>query len=91
MLLLADAPVHRGDVWFSAPANNEPARLAQAMLLACHAVDQVLERAATAKLRDRGEDPVPPWPGYLFQQAVANWAKQYSKTTSIDLSDLIAG
>ncbi|GAA3787097.1 hypothetical protein GCM10022206_28690 [Streptomyces chiangmaiensis] len=28
------------------------------------------------------------WPDYLFRQAVADWAKQYSKATGIDLSDL---
>ncbi|PIM72984.1 hypothetical protein CTU88_03920 [Streptomyces sp. JV178] len=57
--------------------NNEPARLAQAILLARHAGDQVLERLAVAKLRDRGEAPVAPWPDYLFRQAVADWVKQY--------------
>ncbi|MGW2651346.1 hypothetical protein ACWC2T_42325 [Streptomyces sp. NPDC001393] len=40
-----------------------------------------------AKLRDRGEEPVAPWPDYLFRHAVADWATQYSKATGIDLSD----
>ncbi|MEV6295025.1 hypothetical protein AB0M41_32410 [Streptomyces sp. NPDC051896] len=88
MLLLADTHVHRDSVWSFAPTNNEPARLAQAILLARHCGDQELERAAVAKLRRRGEGPVAPWPDYLFRQAVADWAKQYSKATGIDLSDL---
>jgi hypothetical protein len=88
LLLLADAQVHRGSVWSFAPTNNEPARLAQAILLARHSGDQELERAAVAKLCQRGEEPVAPWPDYLFRQAVADWAKQYSKATGIDLSDL---
>ncbi|AZQ40047.1 hypothetical protein EJ357_47230 [Streptomyces cyaneochromogenes] len=88
LLLLADAHVHRGSVWSFAPTNNEPARLAQALLLARHSGDQDLERAAVAKLRNRGEEPVAPRPDYLFRHAVADWAKQYSKATGIDLSDL---
>ena len=88
LLLLTDGHVRRGGVWSFAPANNEPARLAQAVLLARHAGDPVLERAAVAKLRERGEDPVAPWPGCLFRQAVAQWAGQYSKATGIDLGDL---
>ncbi|MDT7847899.1 hypothetical protein [Streptomyces justiciae] len=88
LLLLADAHVHRGSVWSFAPTNNEPARLAKAILLARHSGDQNLERAAVAKLRNRGEEPVTPRPDYLFRQAVADWAKQYSRNTGIDLSDL---
>lgn len=80
--------VHRDSVWAFAPANNEPGRLAQAILLARHCGDQELERAAVAKLRKRGEEPVAPWPDYLFRQAVADWAKQFSKATGIDLGDL---
>ncbi|MGW1169135.1 hypothetical protein [Streptomyces sp. NPDC002550] len=88
LLLLADDHVHRGRVWSFAPTNTEPARIAKAILLARHSGDQDLERAAVVKLRDRGEEPVAPWPDYLFRQAVADWAKQYSKATGIDLSDL---
>lgn len=88
LLLLADAHVHRDRVRSFAPTNNEPARIAQAILLARHSGDQDLERAAVVKLRDRGEEPVAPWPDYLFRQAVADWAKQYSKATGVDLSDL---
>lgn len=36
----------------------------------------------------RGEERVARWPDDLFRQAVADWAKQYSKATGIDLSDL---
>jgi hypothetical protein len=88
LLLLADAHVHRCRVWSFAPTNNEPARIAQAILLAQQSRDQDLERAAVVKLRDRGEEPVAPLPDYLFRQAVADWAKQYAKATGIDLSDL---
>jgi hypothetical protein len=88
LLLLADAHVHRGRVWSFAPTNNESARIVQAILLARHSGDHDLERAALVKLRDRGEEPVAPWPDALFRQAVADWAKQYSKATGIDLSDL---
>ncbi len=90
LLLLADTHVHRDSVWFCAPATNEPARLAQAILLARHRGDHELERAAVAKLRRRGEEPVAPRPDYLLRHAVADWAKQYSKATGIDLSDLAA-
>jgi hypothetical protein len=86
-LLLADDHVHRGDVWAFAPANSEPGRLAQAILLARHAEDQALERVAVAKLRNRGEDLVGPRRD-PFRHAVADWARQYSKATGIDLSDL---
>lgn len=88
LLLLADAHVHRGRVWSFAPTNNEPARIAQAILLARHSGDHDLERAALVKLRDRGEERVARWPDDLFRQAVADWARQYSKATGIDLSDL---
>jgi hypothetical protein len=88
LLLLADAHVHRNGVWSFTPTNNEPARLAQAILLARHAGDQDLERSAVAKLRDRGEEPVAHRPDYRFRQAVADWAKQYSKATGIDLNDM---
>nr|WP_159059506.1 hypothetical protein [Streptomyces antibioticus] len=88
MLLLADAHVHRGGVWSFAPTNNEPARLAQAILMARHSGDQDLERAAVSKLKNRGEEPVAPRPGYLFRQAVADWARQYCTATGVDLSDL---
>ncbi len=87
LLLLADAPVHRGQVWSFTPANNEPGRLAQAILLARHAGDQDLEQAAMTKLRDRGEEPVA-GPGNLFRMSVADWGRQYSRATGIDLSDL---
>ena len=40
LLLLADAHVHRGRIWSFAPTNNEPARLAQAILLARRSGDQ---------------------------------------------------
>lgn len=88
LLLLADAHVRRGRVWSFSPTNNEPARLAQAILLARQAADRDLERSAVVKLRDRGEQPVAPWPDYLFRQAVADWAKQYSQATGVDLTDL---
>ncbi|MFF6816281.1 hypothetical protein ACFZAG_41735 [Streptomyces sp. NPDC012403] len=88
MLLLADTHVHRDGVWSFTPANNEPARLSKAILLARQCGDQDLERAAVAKLRQRGEEPVPPYPDYLFRQAVADWSRQYAKTAGIDLSDL---
>ncbi|MEV7680046.1 hypothetical protein AB0O64_16030 [Streptomyces sp. NPDC088341] len=88
LLLLADSHVHRDSVWSFAPTNNEPARLAKAILLARHSGDQDLERAALAKLRNRGEEPVARRPDGFFRQSVADWAKQYSKATGIDLSDL---
>lgn len=88
LLLLADAHVHRGEVWSFAPTNNEPARVAQAILLARHSGDQDLERSAVAKLRQRGEEPVAPRPDYLFRRSVADWAKQYAKVTGVDLGDL---
>ncbi|MEV5431576.1 hypothetical protein [Streptomyces sp. NPDC052701] len=88
LLLLADAHVHRDRVWSFAPANNEPGRLAKAILLARQCGDQDLERAAVAKLRNRGEEPVDRRPDYLFRQAVADWSRQYAKATGIDLSDL---
>jgi hypothetical protein len=87
LLLLADAHVHRGEVWSFAPTNNEPSRLAKAILLARHAGDHHLEQAAVAKLRDRSEKRVA-GPDYPFRHAVADWARQYSKATGIDLSDL---
>lgn len=62
--------------------------MAQAILLARHSGDQDLGRSALAKLRERGEEPVAPRPGYLFRHSVADWAKQYSKATGVDLSDL---
>ncbi|MFB7277164.1 hypothetical protein ACFCZV_08650 [Streptomyces hydrogenans] len=88
LLLLADTHIHRGGVWSFTPANNEPGRLAKAILLARQCGDQDLERAAVAKLRNRGEELVAPYPDYLFRQAVADWARQYAKATGIDLSDL---
>ncbi|MFI1660457.1 hypothetical protein ACH4ZU_36930 [Streptomyces sp. NPDC020472] len=88
LLLLADTHVHREGVWSFTPANSEPARLAQAILLARQRGDQELERAAVTKLRNRGEEAVAPYPGYLFRQAVADWSRQYAKATGIDLSDL---
>ncbi|MFF8989866.1 hypothetical protein ACF09H_07925 [Streptomyces sp. NPDC014983] len=88
LLLLADSPIHRGEVWSFTPANNEPSRLAKAILLARQRGDQDLERAAVAKLRNRGEEPVPRHPDYLFRQAVADWSRQYAKAAGIDLSDL---
>lgn len=88
LLLLADTHVHREGVWSFTPANSEPARLAQAILLARQCGDQELERAAVTKLRNRGEEPVAPYPDYLFRQAVADWSRQYAKATGIDLSDL---
>lgn len=88
LLLLADTHVHRDGVWSFAPANNEPSRLAKAILLARQCGDQDLERAAVAKLRNRGEEPVARRPDYLFRQAVADWSRQYAKATGIDLSDL---
>ncbi|MFB9608698.1 hypothetical protein ACFFTQ_37675, partial [Streptomyces roseofulvus] len=88
LLLLADTHVQRGGVWSFTPANNEPGRLAKAILLARQCGAQDLERAAVAKLRNRGEEPVPRRPDYLFRQAVADWARQYAKATGIDLSDL---
>ncbi|MFI2415794.1 hypothetical protein [Streptomyces sp. NPDC018947] len=88
LLLLADTHIHRDGVWSFTPANNEPGRLAKAILLARQCGDQELERAAAAKLRNRGEEPVAPHPGYLFRQAVADWSRQYAKATGIDLSDM---
>ncbi|MEU3290474.1 hypothetical protein [Streptomyces longwoodensis] len=88
LLLLADTHVHRDGVWSFAPANNEPGRLAKAILLARQCGDQDLERAAVAKLRNRGAEPVARRPDYLFRQAVADWSRQYAKATGIDLSDL---
>ncbi|MEU0965042.1 hypothetical protein ABZ357_06190 [Streptomyces sp. NPDC005917] len=88
LLLLAHTHVHRDGVWWFAPANNEPGRLAKAILLARQCGDQDLERAAVAKLRNRGEEPVARRPNYLFRQAVADWSRQYAKATGIDLSDL---
>jgi hypothetical protein len=88
LLLLADAHVHRGGVWSFTPTNNEPARLAKAILLARQSGDQILERVAVAKLRDRGEDPAGNRPDYLFRHVVADWSRQYAKATGIDLSDL---
>jgi hypothetical protein len=87
LLLLADTHVQRGGVWSFTPANNEPGRLTKAILLARQCGDQDLERAAVAKLRNRGDEPVPRRPDYLFRQAVADWARQYAKATGIDLSD----
>ncbi|MFD4375160.1 hypothetical protein ACFXKE_16200 [Streptomyces sp. NPDC059202] len=88
LLLLADTHAYREGVWSFTPANSEPARLAKAILLARQCGDQDLERAAVAKLRNRGEEPVPRHHDYLFRQAVADWARQYAKATGIDLSDL---
>ncbi|MFF6772817.1 hypothetical protein ACFY8W_04555 [Streptomyces sp. NPDC012637] len=88
LLLLAGTHIHRDGVWSFTPANNEPGRLAKAILLARQCGDQDLERAAVAKLRNRGEEPVTPYPDYLFRQSVADWARQYAKATGIDLSDL---
>ncbi|WP_435279604.1 hypothetical protein [Streptomyces sp. 1222.5] len=88
LLLLADTHVHRDEVWSFAPANNEPGRLAKAILLARQCGDQDLERAALAKLRNRGEERVLRRPDYLFRQAVADWSRQYANATGIDLSDL---
>jgi|tagenome__1003787_1003787.scaffolds.fasta_scaffold20905652_3 hypothetical protein len=88
LLLLADTHVHRAGVWSFAPVNNEPGRLAKAILLARQCGDQDLERAAVAKLRNRGEEPVARRPDYLFRQVVADWSRQYAKATGIDLSDL---
>lgn len=88
LLLLADTHVHRDGVCSFTPANNEPARLAKAVLLARHCGDQDLERMAVAKLRNRGEEPVVRRPDHLFRQAVAVWSMQYAKATGIDLSDL---
>jgi hypothetical protein len=88
MLLLADTHVHREGVWSFTPARSEPARLAKAILLARRCGDQDLERAAVAKLRNRGEEPVARRPDYLFRQTVADWARQYAKATGVDLSDL---
>lgn len=88
LLLLADTHIHRDGVWSFTPANNEPGRLAKAILLARQCGDQALERAAVAKLRNRGEELVAPYPDYLFRQSVADWARQYAKATGIDLSDL---
>ncbi|MFI0937444.1 hypothetical protein [Streptomyces sp. NPDC021020] len=88
LLLLADTHVHRDEVWSCAPANNEPGRLAKAILLARQCGDQDLEREAVAKLRNRGEEPVARRPDYLFRQAVADWSRQYAKATGVDLSDL---
>ncbi|MFE7332164.1 hypothetical protein ACFU8W_46350 [Streptomyces sp. NPDC057565] len=88
MLLLADTHVRRNGVWSFTPVNSEPARLAKAMLLARQCGDQELERAAVTKLRNRGEEPVARRPDYLFRQAVADWSRQYTKATGIDLSDL---
>jgi hypothetical protein len=88
LLLLADHHAHRDGVWSFTPANSEPARLAQAILLARQCGDQDLERAAVAKLRNRGEEPAVRRPDYLFRQAVADWSRQYAKASGIDLSDL---
>lgn len=88
LLLLADGHVHRNGVWSFTPANNEPARLAKAILLARQCGDQDLERVAVAKLRHRSEEPVARRPDYLFRHAVADWSGQYAKATGIDLSDL---
>jgi hypothetical protein len=88
LLLLADAHVHRGGVWSFTPSNSEPARLAKAILLARQSGDQILERAAVAKLRDRGEERAGNRPGYLFRHVVADWSRQHAKATGIDLSDL---
>ncbi|MFF7359239.1 hypothetical protein ACFZA1_42720 [Streptomyces filipinensis] len=62
--------------------------MAQAILLARHSGDHELERSAVAKLRQRGEEPVAPWPEYLFRQSVADGAKQYAKAPGGDLGDL---
>ncbi|MFJ6523629.1 hypothetical protein ACIQJ4_35905, partial [Streptomyces filamentosus] len=88
LLLLADTHIHRDGVWSFTPANNEPGRLAKAILLARQCGDQELERAAVTKLRNRGEEPVAPYPDHLFRQAVADWSRQYAKATGVDLSDL---
>jgi hypothetical protein len=88
LLLLADTHVPRDRVWSFTPANNEPARLAKAMLLARQCDDQELERAAVTKLRNRGEEPAVRRPDYLFRQAVAEWSRQYAKVTGMDLGDL---
>ncbi|MER5739991.1 hypothetical protein ABT117_30565 [Streptomyces sp. NPDC002262] len=88
LLLLAGTHIHRDGVWSFTPANNEPGRLAKAILLARQCGDQDLERAAVAKLRNRGEELVAPYRDYLFRQSVADWARQYAKATGIDLSDL---
>ena len=84
-LLLARTHVRRGSVWSFAPDNNEPARLAQALLLARHTGDQPLEEAAIAKLRARGEEPTSGRPNSRFKDTVADWAKRYSKATGVDL------
>ncbi|MFE9629237.1 hypothetical protein [Streptomyces sp. NPDC006527] len=88
LLLLADSHVHRDGVWSFTPANNEPGRLAKAILLARQYGDQNLEHAAVDKLRNRGEEPVARRPDYLFRHAVADWSRQYAKATGVDLSDL---
>ncbi|NEA53501.1 hypothetical protein G3I60_04865 [Streptomyces sp. SID13666] len=84
-LLLARTHVRRGNLWSFAPDNNEPARLAQALLLARATGDQALERAAIAKLRQRGEEPTTRRPDYRFKDAFADWAKRYSKATGVDV------
>jgi hypothetical protein len=88
LLLLADSHVHWNGIWSFTPANNEPARLAKAILLARQCGDQVLEGVAVAKLRHRGEEPVARRLDYLFRHAVADWSRQYAKVTATDLSDL---
>src|SRR5579859_5037604 len=71
-LLLARTHVQRGNVWSFAPDNNEPARLAQALLLARNTGDQAVERAAIEKLRERGDEPTGRRPDYRFKDAVAD-------------------
>jgi hypothetical protein len=85
-LLLASDHVQRDQVWAFTPANSEPARLAQALLLAHTSKDDALESAALAKLRERGNDTTGRHPSYLFRQAVADWAKRYSKATGVGLN-----
>jgi hypothetical protein len=40
------------------------------------------------KLADNSERLTDSRSGYLFRQAVANWATRYAKATGADLSDL---
>lgn len=84
---MSGKPLAAEALWCHTLANSEPGRLAQAILLARHAGDQDLEQAAMAKLRDRGEERVL-GPDYLFRTSVADWGRQYSRATGIDLSDL---
>ncbi|MFI8829268.1 hypothetical protein [Streptomyces sp. NPDC053431] len=87
-LLLADVPIHRGSVWSVASTISEPARLAQALLLARHAGDQDLEQSALSKLQQKGEELVDPWPNVLFREAVADFAEAYSKATGVYMGDV---